>query len=68
MTLVKTYAPEWRVHLDPHTGRRARQFADSPAKDHPFYFCTLSITPARWQVIFPSSPVSACNIYPTDWN
>jgi hypothetical protein len=68
MTVGTTYSPEWRDYSDPLTGRRVRQFTDSPAEDYHFYFYNPSITLNDNWVISTSNRTGLNNIYLTDWN
>ena len=66
MTIGRTYAPEWRDYLDTLTGRRVRQFTDSPAEDYHLYFYNPSITPDGKYLIFFSERTGVSNLFRLD--
>jgi len=66
MSVGQVYAPEWRDHLDPLTGRRVRQLTGSPAEDYHLYFYNPSVTPDGKYLIFISERTGLSNLFRLD--
>ena len=66
MTVGRSYAPEWREHQDPLTGRRVRQLTASSAEDYHLYFYNPSVTPDGKYLIFYSERTGISNLFRLD--